>query len=106
MKPGHWEFFSGSQSGSSTPHGPSQGQSRAGHSSPRPAGHSSLGAAQTAVGLLGCKRTLLAHAELFLHQNPQFSLSELLSASPSPTLPVLMPGITLTQLQHGPKADP
>jgi len=37
---------------------------------PRPAGHDSLDAAQDMVGFLGCKRTLLAHVELLIHQYP------------------------------------
>ncbi|KAK4814468.1 hypothetical protein QYF61_018986 [Mycteria americana] len=38
---------------------------------PRPAGHASFNAAQDTVGLLGCECTLLAHAQLFVHQYPQ-----------------------------------
>jgi len=41
---------------------------------PRPAGHASLDAAQDMVGLLGCKRILLAHVELLIHQFPPILL--------------------------------
>jgi len=34
-------------------------------------GPPSLDAAQDTLGFLGCKRTLLAHIELLVHQNPQ-----------------------------------
>jgi len=37
---------------------------------PRPAGHASSDAAQNAVGLLGCERTLLGHVQLFVSQDP------------------------------------
>ena len=36
------------------------------------------------VGLLGCKRTLLAHVQLFTHQHPQVLLSR---AAPNPFMP-------------------
>ena len=38
---------------------------------PRPAGHTSLDAAQDTVGFLGCKHTLPAHIELLIRQYPQ-----------------------------------
>ncbi|KAK4824741.1 hypothetical protein QYF61_018213 [Mycteria americana] len=38
---------------------------------PQPAGHASSDAAQDTVGLLHCKRTLLPHVQLFVHQYPQ-----------------------------------
>jgi len=41
---------------------------------PRSAGHASLVAAQDMVGLLGCKRTLVVHVQLFIHQYPQVLL--------------------------------
>ena len=41
---------------------------------PPPAGHSSVHAVQDSVHLLSCKCTLLAHVELFVHQNPQVLL--------------------------------
>ncbi|KAJ7411316.1 hypothetical protein WISP_103196 [Willisornis vidua] len=55
--------------------------------------------AQDAIGFLGCKHMLLAHVQLFIHENVQVLLSraalnEFLSQS------VLVPGIALTQLQH------
>jgi len=40
-----------------------------------PCCHPSSDAAQDAVGLLGCKSTLLAHVQLFIHQDPQLFLS-------------------------------
>ncbi|KAK4816463.1 hypothetical protein QYF61_017191 [Mycteria americana] len=41
---------------------------------PRPAGHASFDAAQDMVGLLGCKHTLPAAVQLFIHQYPQVLL--------------------------------
>ncbi|KAK4817103.1 hypothetical protein QYF61_027966 [Mycteria americana] len=38
---------------------------------PRPAGHASFDAAQDTVGLLGCKHTLSAHVQLFIHHYSQ-----------------------------------
>jgi len=35
------------------------------------AGHTAFGAAQDMAGLLGCKRTLMSHVQLFIHQYPQ-----------------------------------
>jgi len=53
------------------------------------AGHLSFHAAQETAGLLGCSHTLLAHVQLFVHQDPhvllhraapgEFSQSELIS---------------------------
>lgn len=37
-------------------------------------GHFSCDAAQDAVGFLGCRRTLLSHAELLIHEHPQVFL--------------------------------
>ncbi|EPP36844.1 hypothetical protein CP10743SC13_2219B, partial [Chlamydia psittaci 10_743_SC13] len=41
---------------------------------PLPAGHPFCNAAQNTVGLLGGKRTLLAHVQLLVHQDPQVLL--------------------------------
>jgi len=41
---------------------------------PRPAGHAALDAAQDKGGFLGCKHTLVACAELLIHQYPQVLL--------------------------------
>jgi len=41
---------------------------------PLPAAHPFLNAAQNTVGLSGCKSTLLAHAQLLIHQDPQVFL--------------------------------
>ena len=41
---------------------------------PLPAGHPSVDASQDTVGLPGCKSTLLAHIQLFTHQDPQVLL--------------------------------
>ena len=38
---------------------------------PRPAGHASFDAVQDTVGFLGCKGTMLAHAQLSMHQHLQ-----------------------------------
>ena len=61
-----------------------------------PAGHPSSDAAQDTVNILSCKCTLLAHVQLFVHQDPhvllhraapgEFSQSELIS------------GVALTQV--------
>jgi len=42
---------------------------------PGPAGHTTFDAAQDTVGLLGCKCTLSAHVQLFIHQYPQVLVS-------------------------------
>ena len=59
----------GPRPGRSTAGGGSRGQSRGGQSPPCPL-PPSADAAQDAVGLLGCERTLLPHVQLFVHQNP------------------------------------
>lgn len=41
---------------------------------PHLAAHGALGAAQDAIGFLGCKGTLQNHAELLIHQRPQVLL--------------------------------
>ncbi|KAK4824658.1 hypothetical protein QYF61_017031 [Mycteria americana] len=65
---------------------------------PRPAGHASFDAAQDTVGLLGCKRTLSAHVQLFIHQYPQvlFRRAALDHIIPQPVLKLR---IALTQVQ-------
>ncbi|KAK4808270.1 hypothetical protein QYF61_020751 [Mycteria americana] len=65
---------------------------------PRPAGHAALDAAQDTVGFLGCKRTLLAHVQLFIHQYPQVLL---LRAALNPFIPqpALILGVAPTQMQ-------
>ena len=50
------------------------------------------------VGLLGCERTLLAHAQLFVHQYPQVLLCRAALNLFTPQ-PVLMLGIDPTQVQ-------
>ncbi|KAK4823365.1 hypothetical protein QYF61_001713 [Mycteria americana] len=62
---------------------------------PRPAGHTSFDAAQDKVGRLGCKRTLPAHVQLFIHQYPQvlFRRAALDHIIPQP---VLIPRIVPT----------
>ncbi|KAK4830883.1 hypothetical protein QYF61_013812 [Mycteria americana] len=65
---------------------------------PRPAGHASFDAAQDTVGLLGCKRTLLAHVQLSIHQYPQVPLPRAALNHIIPQ-PVLILGIALTQVQ-------
>ncbi|KAK4824943.1 hypothetical protein QYF61_021631, partial [Mycteria americana] len=65
---------------------------------PRPAGHASFDAAQDAVGLLGCKHTLLSHVQLFIHQYPQALLFRA-ALSPFIPQPVLILGVALTQVQ-------
>ena len=59
----------GPRPGRSTAGGGSRGQSRGGQSPPCPL-PPSADAAQDAVGLPGCERTLLPHVQLFVHQNP------------------------------------
>ncbi|KAK4830124.1 hypothetical protein QYF61_008551 [Mycteria americana] len=57
---------------------------------PRPAGHTSFYAAQGTIGVLGCKRTLLSHVQVFIHQ-----------AALNPFIPQPVPelGIAPTQVQ-------
>ena len=59
----------------------------------------SFDAVQDTVGLPGCKSTLLAYVQLFIHQDPQVlfcraALSEFFSQS------VLVPEIASTQVQY------
>jgi len=51
-----------------------------------PCCHLSFDAAQDAVGIPGSKRTLLAHFQLLVHQNPKSFSTELLSMSSFPSL--------------------
>uniref|UniRef100_A0A8B9FAM1 RB transcriptional corepressor 1 n=1 Tax=Amazona collaria TaxID=241587 RepID=A0A8B9FAM1_9PSIT len=62
---------------------------------PRPAGHTPFDAAQDTVGLLGCKRTLLAHVHFFINPHPQVLLRAALNLLPAQ--PVAVPGTALTQ---------
>ena len=65
---------------------------------PRPAGHASFDAAQDTAGFLGCKCTLLAHVQFFIHQYPQVLLSWA-ALSEFTTQPVLIQVIVPTQVQ-------
>jgi len=65
---------------------------------PQPAGYPSLDAAQDVIGFLGCKHTLPAHVELFIHQYPQVLLLRA-ALEPLSAQPVLVFGITLTHMQ-------
>ena len=47
---------------------------RGGQSPPSPSRPPLINAAQNTVGLPGCKRTLLAHVQLLVHQDPQVLL--------------------------------
>ncbi|KAK4830062.1 hypothetical protein QYF61_008400 [Mycteria americana] len=64
----------------------------------QPAGHASFDAAQVTVGFLGCKCTLLAHVQLFIHQYPQVLLLRA-ALNPLITQPVLRLGVALTHVQ-------
>ncbi|PKU43223.1 hypothetical protein llap_6461 [Limosa lapponica baueri] len=68
---------------------------------PRSAGHASFDAAQDMVGFLGCKHTLLAHTQLFIYRYSQILL---LRAALNVFIPqpVLIPGLSLTQVQDPP----
>ena len=64
-----------------------------------PAGHPAVDTAQDTVGLSGYKRTLLAHVQLFVHQDAQVllcraTLKEFFSQ------PILISGIASTQVQN------
>ena len=65
---------------------------------PRPAGHTSLDAAQSMVGVLVCQRTLSGHAELLSHQHPQVLLLRA-ALEPLSAQPVLVFGIVPTHVQ-------
>ena len=60
--------------GCSTPDGASQDLSRVGNHLPLPTGHPFYNAAQSTVGLPGCKQTLLAHVQLLVYKDPQVLL--------------------------------
>lgn len=53
------------------PMGAHESQAEGDNHLPCPAGHSYFDAAQDTAGLLGCKCTLLACVNLFVHHNPQ-----------------------------------
>jgi len=65
---------------------------------PRPAAPAAGDAAQDMAGLLGCERTLVAHRQLFIHQNPQALLSRA-ALNPFIPQPVLIPGVAPAQVQ-------
>lgn len=65
---------------------------------PRPPGHAVFDAAQDTTDLLGCKHTLLAHVQLFIHHNSQVFCSRAAFSDFSQF--ALMPGIALTQVRH------
>ncbi|KAK4810053.1 hypothetical protein QYF61_005116 [Mycteria americana] len=54
---------------------------------------------QDMVGFLGCKRTLPAHVQLFIHQYPQVPLHRVALDHIIPQ-PVLVSGVALTQVQE------
>lgn len=64
----------GSRTGWSSPDEASHGQSTEGQSPPSPCWPSLFDAVQDALGLPGCKHTLLVHVELFVHHHPQVHL--------------------------------
>ena len=79
--------------------GPHKGRAEGNNHHPLPSGHPSSYAAQDTVGFLGCEHTLLALAQLFIHQNPQvllirLVLDEFFSQS------VLIYGIAPVKVQH------
>jgi len=95
----HHSCSRGPRSGHSTPDGVLHGQSIERHHLPLPLGHHSIDADQYTVGLLGCKRTLLALLQDFVHQNLQVllhraALSEFFSQ------PIFISGIVPTQVEH------
>jgi len=65
---------------------------------PRPAGHTAGDAAQDEVGFLCCKRTLLAHVQLFIHWYPQVLVGRA-ALNPFIPQPVLTLGLTSTHAQ-------
>lgn len=54
--------------------GPHKGRAEGDNHLPLPAGHPSFDTAQDTVVLLGCESSLLAHVQLFIHQDPQVLL--------------------------------
>ena len=79
--------------------GPPKGREEGDNHLPLPAGHSSFDAAQDTVHLPGCKSTLLAHVQLFVHQDPQILLHRTALCDFFPQS-VHIPEIVLTQVQH------
>jgi len=75
---------------------PHKGRIEGANPLPLPADHPAVDAAQNTVGFLGCKSTLLAHAQLFIIRIPIYmvAFSKYFSQS------VLMSGIASTQVQH------
>ncbi|KAK4816932.1 hypothetical protein QYF61_025428 [Mycteria americana] len=65
----------------------------------QPVGHASSDATQHTGGLLGCKRTLPAHVQLFIHQYPQVRLGRA-ALNPFIPQPVLILGVAPTQVQN------
>jgi len=63
--------------------GPHESRAEGDNSLPSPCCHPSFNAAHNTVGLLGCKHTLLAYVQFFIHQNHKFSSAGLLSMSSS-----------------------
>ena len=86
----------GSRAGHITPGGVSP--ERQNHL-PLPAGHSAWDAAQDVVGLLGCERTLVCHAELLVNQHSQVLLSRA-TLSPLIPQPVLIVGAAPIQVHN------
>jgi len=80
----------------------SQELSRGGQPPPSPCYHPSFDAAQDTVGLLGCTQTVLAHIQLFIHQNSQVFLcravlSEFFSQSVSGKQRCVLPTVASAQ---------
>lgn len=73
-------------------------QSGEAESSPLTCCHPPLDAAQDTIGLLGCRRTLLAHVQSFTHQYPQV-LFRRGTLNPFIPQPVLISGAAPTQVQ-------
>ena len=80
--------------------GPHKSQVEGNNHLPLPAGHTFFffNAAQNTVGLPGCKRTLLAHVQLLVCQDPQVLLHRAALKEIFPLTKI--PGIALTQVQQ------
>ena len=65
---------------------------------PQPAGHTSHDATKDTVGLLGCKHTLLTHADSFINRHSQILLLRA-AFKPCSTQPVSVLEITPTQMK-------
>ena len=78
--------------------GPHKERTKGDNPLPLPAGHHSFDAAQNTFGCLGCKRTLLAHVQLFIHQDPQVLIHRTALSEFSQS--VLISGIASTKVQH------